>query len=83
MNDADADVAAAGTGLAAGLGKLAAFWQQGRHFGAMLVGVPDYDAYVQHMTEKHPALEAMTREQFVLSRMEARLGAKGVGKCPC
>jgi uncharacterized short protein YbdD (DUF466 family) len=49
----------------------------------MLVGVPDYDAYVRHMTEKHPELAAMTREQFVRSRMEARLGAKTVGKCPC
>ena len=49
----------------------------------MLVGVPDYDAYVRHMTEKHPELAAMTREQFVRSRMEARLGAKTPGKCPC
>ena len=73
----------AGSGISAGRGRLAALWQQSRHFGAMLVGVPDYDAYVRHMVEKHPDRPAMTREQFVRSRMEARLGAKTVGKCPC
>ncbi|WP_068857734.1 YbdD/YjiX family protein [Perlucidibaca aquatica] len=73
----------AGASVVLGRGRLATLWQQGRHFGAMLVGVPDYDAYVRHMTEKHPELAAMTREQFVRSRMEARLGAKTVGKCPC
>lgn len=63
--------------------RFAARWRQGRHFGAMLVGVPDYEAYARHMAERHPGHEVMTREQFVRSRMEARLGAKGVGKCPC
>lgn len=64
-------------------GRVAGLWRQGRHFGAMLVGVPDYEAYLRHMAERHPGHEAMTREQFVRSRMEARLGARGVGKCPC
>jgi uncharacterized short protein YbdD (DUF466 family) len=62
---------------------LRTLWQRSRHFGAMLVGVPDYDAYARHMQEKHPELPVMTREQFVRSRMEARLGAKTPGKCPC
>lgn len=64
-------------------GRLTRLWQQGRQFGAMLVGVPDYDAYVAHMQHTHPELTPMTREQFVRSRMEARLGAKTPGKCPC
>ncbi|MEL0028211.1 MAG: CstA-like transporter-associated (seleno)protein [Perlucidibaca sp.] len=64
-------------------GGLARLWARGRHFGAMLVGVPDYDAYVAHMAERHPGHAVMTREQFVRSRMEARLGARTVGKCPC
>ena len=77
--DAGASVAVMGDGR----GRLATLWQRGRHFGAMLVGVPDYEAYVRHMAEKHPGIESMTREQFVRSRMEARLGAKTPGKCPC
>lgn len=64
-------------------GRLAKLWQQSRHFGAMLVGVPDYEVYLRHMAAKHAGHAAMTREQFVCSRMEARLGAKGAGKCPC
>ena len=58
-------------------------WARLRTFGAMLVGVPDYDTYLAHLRDKHPELPPMTREQFVRSRMEARLGAKGQGKCPC
>lgn len=58
-------------------------WRRAGRFGAMLVGVPDYDAYVRHVRERHPELVPMTREQFVRSRMEARLGAKTPGKCPC
>lgn len=77
------DAGSASTAVGVARGRLARLWQQGRHFGAMLVGVPDYDAYVRHMAEKHPDHEAMTREQFVRSRMEARLGAKTPGKCPC
>ena len=62
---------------------VATTWARLRTFGAMLVGVPDYDDYVKHMTEKHPELTPLTREQFLRSRMEARLGAKEQGKCPC
>ena len=62
---------------------VATTWARLRTFGAMLVGVPDYDAYRAHMAGKHPELTPLTREQFVRSRMEARLGAKTPGKCPC
>lgn len=58
-------------------------WRRASQFGAMLVGVPDYETYVAHLRERHPELAPMTREQFMQSRMEARLGAKTPGKCPC
>ena len=77
------DGADSAAGTRVGRGRLAVLWQQGRHFGAMLVGVPDYEAYVRHMRETHAELVPMTREQFVRSRMEARLGSKTPGKCPC
>lgn len=54
-----------------------------RQFLHMLVGVPDYETYVAHMREKHPELTPMTRSAFVRSRMEARFGKGGGGKCPC
>lgn len=58
-------------------------WQRSSHFCRMLIGIPDYDAYVTHMQDKHPELPVMTHAQFLQSRMETRLGARTPGKCPC
>lgn len=59
------------------------FWQRSRYFCNMMIGVPDYQAYLTHMQTKHSGVEVMTHAQFLNSRMEARLGAKTLGKCPC
>jgi uncharacterized short protein YbdD (DUF466 family) len=58
-------------------------WQKLRQTGALMVGVPDYAHYVAHMREAHPDLPPLTEAEFVQSRMEARYGGKGAGKCPC
>lgn len=68
---------------AGGLAPLRRLWQKLREGGALMVGVPDYDRYVEHMRAQHPAHVPMTREAFVRARMEARYGGKGTGKCPC
>ena len=39
-----------------------------------MVGVPDYDAYVQHMRLTHPDLPVMSYEAFFRERQEARYG---------
>ncbi|MES2918798.1 MAG: YbdD/YjiX family protein [Pseudomonadota bacterium] len=62
---------------------MAALWRRLKEGGALMVGVPDYDRYVEHMRVQHPEQEPMTREAFVRARMEARYGGKGGGKCPC
>ncbi|WP_018605244.1 YbdD/YjiX family protein [Uliginosibacterium gangwonense] len=46
----------------------------------MMVGVPDYDAYVQHTRLKHPDRTPMTYEEFFRERQDARY-ASSVGKC--
>ncbi len=46
----------------------------------MMVGLPDYDAYVQHTRLKHPDRTPMTYEEFFRERQEARYGG-GAGKC--
>lgn len=46
----------------------------------MMVGVPDYDAYVQHTRLKHPERTPMTYEEFFRERQDARY-ASSVGKC--
>lgn len=58
-------------------------WQKLREGGALMVGVPDYERYLAHMREVHPELVPLNRDAFVRSRMQARYGGKGTGKCPC
>lgn len=60
-----------------------ALWRKLREGGALMVGVPDYDRYLAHMRAAHPELPPLSREAFVQSRMLARYGGKGTGKCPC
>jgi uncharacterized short protein YbdD (DUF466 family) len=55
----------------------------GRYLGQslrLMVGLPDYQAYVAHMAEQHPDKAAMTYEEFFRERQEARYGGK-VGRC--
>lgn len=40
----------------------------------MLVGMPDYDNYVNHMKVNHPDKPVMTYEEFFRERQEARYG---------
>lgn len=47
----------------------------------MMVGVPDYDNYVEHMRVNHPDQTPMTYEEFFRERQDARYGAKGGAKC--
>jgi uncharacterized short protein YbdD (DUF466 family) len=55
----------------------------GRYLGQaarLMVGVPDYDNYVQHMHLTHPEQQPMTYEEFFRERQEARYGS-GRGSC--
>ena len=50
--------------------------RMGKYLGQaarMLVGMPDYDTYVEHMRNKHPDKPVMTYE-FFRERQEARYG---------
>ncbi|MBK5914918.1 YbdD/YjiX family protein [Rhodocyclus purpureus] len=47
----------------------------------LMVGVPDYDTYVQHMRLTHPELPVMTYEEFFRERQEARYGSARAGRC--
>ncbi|MGQ5525400.1 YbdD/YjiX family protein [Chitinimonas sp. PSY-7] len=46
----------------------------------LMVGVPDYEVYVQHMRQTHPEREPMSYEEFFRERQEARYSG-GAGKC--
>lgn len=43
----------------------------------MMIGVPDYDNYVEHMRITHPDQTPMTYEEFFRERQDARYGGKG------
>ena len=47
----------------------------------LMVGMPDYDTYVQHMHLNHPDQPVMSYEDFFRERQEARYGGKGQVKC--
>lgn len=48
----------------------------------MMVGVPDYDSYVQHFRLTHPEETPMSYEEFYVNRLEARYGgSNGMSSC--
>nr|WP_298135912.1 YbdD/YjiX family protein [uncultured Pseudomonas sp.] len=52
--------------------------RMGKYLGQaarMLVGMPDYDTYVEHMRNTHPEQTPMSYEAFFRERQDARYGA--------
>ena len=51
----------------------------------LMVGVPDYQTYLEHMAKHHPDLEAMDSKTFYRYCVDARYpsAANGMKKCPC
>ncbi|WP_309997572.1 YbdD/YjiX family protein [Caulobacter segnis] len=49
----------------------------------LMVGVPNYDAYVAHMTKTHPGQPPMSYEAFFRERQDARYGGGGKGGFRC
>ena len=51
--------------------------RMGKYLGQaarLMVGMPDYDAYVQHIRHNHPDKPVMSYEAFFRERQEARYG---------
>ncbi|WP_241609531.1 YbdD/YjiX family protein [Rosenbergiella australiborealis] len=51
--------------------------------GNMLIGIPDYDHYVEHMKQKHPESPIMDYKAFFRERQQARYAGKGKGGMRC
>ena len=52
----------------------------GRYFGQsmrLMVGVPEYSTYVDHMRNTHPDQPVMSYQEFFRERQEARYGGNG------
>lgn len=48
--------------------------------GRMMVGVPDYDTYVEHRRVTHPDQPVMSYEEFFIERQNSRYGGR-IGRC--
>lgn len=46
----------------------------------LMIGIPDYDNYLEHVSEKHPERTPMNYEEFFKERQEAHYG-RGGGRC--
>jgi uncharacterized short protein YbdD (DUF466 family) len=46
-----------------------------------VVGAPDYDLYLRHMSEHHPECAALTERQFRDERLAARYSQPGSRCC--
>ncbi|HMN37114.1 MAG TPA: YbdD/YjiX family protein [Hyphomicrobium sp.] len=49
----------------------------------LMVGVPDYEAYVRHRQEMHPGEPVMSYEEFFKERQNSRYGVNGgkISRC--
>lgn len=47
----------------------------------LMVGIPDYDTYVQHMRLHHPDQPIMTPKEFFYDRQNARYNSTKPGRC--
>lgn len=54
-------------------------WGRAAETARLMVGVPDYEAYLAHRREAHPGEPAMSRAEFHRERTERRYG--GVSRC--
>ncbi|MFL6562370.1 MAG: YbdD/YjiX family protein [Bacillus sp. (in: firmicutes)] len=65
------------------LNKLKEIISYRRQFLSLLVGVPSYETYVDHMKKHHPGDSVKSRKEFFCEAQEARYNAKGgkVSRC--
>jgi uncharacterized short protein YbdD (DUF466 family) len=49
----------------------------------LMVGVPNYETYVEHMALTHPGQPPMSRAEFFRDRQDARYGGGGRGGFRC
>ena len=54
-------------------------WQLLVRTARLMVGIPDYETYLEHRRAKHPSEPVMTYEEFFKERQDARY-AFGKGK---
>ncbi|HNR92443.1 MAG TPA: YbdD/YjiX family protein [Dokdonella sp.] len=59
---------------------LRGFWRHAVQTARLIIGIPDYDTYVEHIRRFHPEREPMSYEAFFAERQAARYRGGG-GRC--
>ncbi|PAF45117.1 KCU-star family selenoprotein [Helicobacter sp. 11S02596-1] len=60
--------------------KILEIYRRSDRFLYLLVGLPSYDKYLEHMQKHHPDKIPKTRKEFFTEAQEARYGGR-IGKC--
>ncbi len=62
---------------------IASFLAHRKQFVSLLVGVPSYEKYVDHMKNHHPDEPVKCRKEFFCEAQEERFNAKGgkISRC--
>ena len=65
--------------------RIATLWTRLQQSFRLMVGVPDYQTYVEHMQKNHPDLEPMDEKTFHRYCVDARYPTAGgtLKMCPC
>ena len=65
--------------------RIATLWKKKKKSFRLMVGVPDYENYVQHMKHHHPDLTPMDAKTFYRHCIDSRYPSAGsnMKKCPC
>jgi len=61
------------------------FWRGLQQCFRLMVGVQDYQTYLQHMRQHHPGQPTMNERDFHRYCLDARFPSQAgkLGKCPC
>ena len=65
--------------------RIATLWTRLQQSFRLMVGVPDYQTYVEHMKKHHPDIDPMDEKIFHRYCVDARYPTAGgtLKKCPC
>jgi len=65
------------------LNKLKDIFAYRKQFISLLVGVPSYEKYLEHMKNEHPSQPVKSRKEFFCEAQDARYNGKGgkVSRC--
>lgn len=56
-------------------------WRQVQQGARLMVGLPDYERYVDHMRTHHPDAPILDRAAFVREMQKRRYSGSGTNRC--